>query len=133
MSKAASEGMMTDPYSLSLLDEPKALLEEPKTGAVDPDVNPEPTDMCGMPVREVVIQAGDGSDASPLQPRVAGSVRHYANLYESPFELYALCTPSDTGQAPKLVRMPNNTKDCYFAGGRLECSYLAKDEMVPAE
>lgn len=127
LNKMADEMMATDPYSNALLEEPKVLLDK----ALDDDS--EPADVCGLPVRDVAIQTGEGADASPLQPRVAGSVKHYANLYESPFEVFAVCTPADTGQPVKTVELPSNTKDCYFAGGRLECSYLASDEVVPVE
>lgn len=89
--------------------------------------------VCGFPVRDVSIRAGEGTDASTLQPLMAGSIRHYANLYESPFDVFATCTPASAGQSPKTVKLPRNTKDCYLAGGKLECSYLADGEMVPAE
>ncbi|MFK0207719.1 hypothetical protein [Agrobacterium sp. NPDC090283] len=84
-------------------------------------------------MRDVIMRAGEGADASALQPRVAGSIKHYANLHESPFDVFAVCTPVEAGQPAKTVKLPGNTKDCVFAGGWLECSYLASSDMIPAE
>ncbi|PDT38158.1 hypothetical protein CO671_01810 [Rhizobium sp. M10] len=125
LNKLADDIMENDPYS-------KALLEEPKTLPTEA-LNDKQPDVCGFRVRDVTMRAGSGADASPLQPRVAGSVKHFANLYESPFDVFAICTPSKAGQSPKTVKLPNNTKDCYFAGEKFECSYLVDGEMVPVE
>ncbi|WP_454700903.1 hypothetical protein [Agrobacterium burrii] len=90
-------------------------------------------DICGFPARDIAIRAGEGADASPLQPRVAGNVRHYAHLSESPFDVFAVCTPQNPRLQTKTVKLPGNTKDCYFAGGKLECSYLNDGETVSAD
>lgn len=123
--KVIQEMIDNDPNSQDVMNEPRV--------HSDSNDDSEQADVCGFPVRDVAIQAGEGSDASPLQPRVAGSVKHYANLYESPFEVFAVCTPVDAGQPIKTVKLNPNTKDCYFAGGRLECSLSANDEAVPVE
>ncbi|MCW0983289.1 hypothetical protein OK142_20910 [Agrobacterium sp. BT-220-3] len=123
--KVIQDAVATDPNSQDVMNEPRV------HSAVSS--NEGDADVCGFPVRDVVIRAGEGADASPLQPRVAGSIRHYANLYESPFDVFAVCTPAEAGQPAKTVKLPANTKDCYVAGGKLECSYLANGETVPAE
>ncbi|WP_105384350.1 hypothetical protein [Neorhizobium alkalisoli] len=124
--KVVQDMLDNDPNSQDVLNEPRVHAETTNDDGGQADV-------CGFPVREVVIRAGEGTDASTLQPLMAGSVRHYANLYESPFDVFATCTPAKAGQPPKTVKLPRNTKDCYFAGGKLECSYLAEGEIVPAE
>jgi hypothetical protein len=125
--KIIQDAVATDPNSQDVMNEPRVHLPESS------NEGDGQADVCGFPVRDVVIRAGDGANASPLQPRVAGSIRHYANLYESPFDVFAICTPTEAGQPAKTIKLPGNTKDCYFAGGKLECSYLAKGETVPAE
>lgn len=127
LNKMADEMMENDPYSKALLEEPKTL----PTGALN-DESEQP-DVCGFRVRDVALRAGEGAGASPLEPRVAGSVKHFANVYESPFDVFAVCSPEDSGMAAKTVKLSRNTKDCYFAGGHLECSYLDQNELVPAE
>lgn len=126
LNQMADDMIANDPHTRSLIDEPKVLGEKADDEGSEADV-------CGFPVRNVSIRAGDGADASMLQPRVAGSMKHYANLYESPFAVFAVCTPANAGQAPKTIKLPRNTRDCYFAGDRLECSYLAEGEIVHVE
>lgn len=123
--KVVQDMLENDPNSQDVLNEPRIHPAESNNGGQ--------ADVCGFPVRDVSIQTGEGADASTLQPLMAGSVRHYANLHESPFDVFATCTPAKAGQSPKTVKLPRNTKDCYFAGGRLECSYLEEGEIVPAE
>lgn len=127
LNKFADHMMESDPYSRALLEDPK---ERPTEALNDTS---KQADVCGFPVRDVALRTAEGADASPLQPRIAGNVKHYANLYESPFDVFAVCTPAEAGQQAKTVKLPRNTRDCYVAGGRLECSYLADGEMVPAE
>lgn len=122
--KAADEMMATDPYSQALLDEPKALIQDEETLEAD---------VCGFPVKSVVLNAVNGSEANPLQPRVTGTVQHFANVYESPFSVVATCVPVQAGQQAKKVGLSDRTRDCYFAGQRLECSYLAEGETVSVE
>ncbi|WP_037471810.1 hypothetical protein [Sinorhizobium fredii] len=124
--KVVQDMLDNDPNSQDVLNEPRVHAE-----ATNDDG--EQADVCGFPVRDVSIQAGEGADASTLQPLMAGSVRHYANLFESPFDVFATCTPAKAEQSPKTVKLPRNTKDCYFAGGKLECSNLTEGEIVPAE
>ncbi|WJR67099.1 hypothetical protein QTA58_23455 [Neorhizobium sp. CSC1952] len=124
---SAEEAARADAAMQRMLD----TLEEPQAVATGgPDGKGEQADVCGFRVRDVILKAGDAPDAHTLQPRVTGSVRHYDGVLETPFPVFATCIPAEAGQVPKTVPLPANTRDCYFTGGRLECSYLAEDEVV---
>lgn len=125
---SAEEAARADTAMQRMLD----AMEEPQAVAAGiPDGEEGQADVCGFRVRDVILKAGNAPDAIILQPRVTGSVKHYDGVLETPLPVFAICLPAEAGQAPRTVRLPENTRDCYFTGWRLECSYLAEGEIVP--
>lgn len=96
--KTTQDQIDTDPYTKALLDTPKTLVENDKKA---PNA-----DVCGFPVRDVILKAVNGSEVITLQPRVTGIVRHYGGVLESPFPVVATCLPADAGTAQKPSSFP---------------------------